>query len=368
MTSGGPSPKKKLMDKIFSGMSPGKRRVSLSQFDNSSIYSSDYSDDGSSQRQLSRRSSLRSTCTSFDLSSAYNYIPDVMPEEGELNELFTRFLIDTNLTNNEQMLAKRPTEKWYLIQAHFKSEQKRADNPLIIIEKMDKILEQMKSRSTSAESSKLQFLERHILESLKISFRTASVTWLSTFAEMAGCELMMEIMKQIYPERNMAGQQVAWMMEAVKTFSNCPFGIECFVQRPGLLETLVLFIDSADMKIKQYILHILTAIAYTNPNDGPYRILSAFSALQKALHEEDRFDCLLKMLENSCKIVRKSSDKMKIDLNLKFISDCLIFFNVLLEDIADFNFRVSVRCQILRDPFKREFEVLPVELKSHFFN
>ena len=161
----------------------------------------------------------------------------------------------------------------------------------------------------------------------------------------------------IYPERNLAGQQVTWMMEAVKTFSNCPFGIECFVQRPGLLETLVLFIDSPDMRIKQNILHILTAIAYTNPNDGPYRILSALSALQKALHEEDRFDCLLKMLENSCKIARKSPDKSKIDLNLKFVSDCLIFFNVLLEDIADFNLRVSVRCQILRDPFKREFEV-----------
>lgn len=366
MSSNNPSPKKKFMDKIFSGMSPGKRRVSVPQYDAQSVYSSDYSDDNASSYQLSRQSSLRSTCTSFDLTSTYNSIPEEMPAEDELNEMFSRFLIDINLGGNPTMLAKKSTDKWKLLQAHHNTEQRRVDNPLLIVDKMESMLCQLRSTQRS-DISPLRFLDRKILESLKISFRTASISWLNAFVESGGCDLMVQILKQIYPERNSA-HQITWMIEAVKTFSNCPFGIDCFVNHDGLLETLVLFIDSNEMKIKQSIIHILTAIAYTNTVDGPFKILNAFSNLQKILHEEDRFDCLLRVLEKNCKAARRGTDKEKVETAQKFVSDCLIFFNLLLEDIGDFHMRVAVRCQILREPFKHQFEVhLTIQIDSQFY-
>jgi len=156
-----------------------------------------------------------------------------------------------------------------------------------------------------------------------------------------------------------AGPQITSMIEAIKTFSNCPFGIDCFVQRDGLLDTLVLFLDANDPKIRQYILHILTAIAYMNASEGPTRILGAFSALQRETGEEGRFDCFLRLLTKQCRLARKlgSADAVKREQSLKFVSDCLIFWNVLLEDISDFNLRVTLRAEILRQPFKREFDV-----------
>lgn len=147
------------------------------------------------------------------------------------------------------------------------------------------------------------------------------------------------------------------MIEAVKTFSNCPFGIDCFVNREGLLDTLLLFIDSSDTRIRQCVVHILTAIAYMNVTEGPSRILDSFSSLQRELGEDGRFDCLLRILAKQCRLARKS-DAVKREQCVKFVSDSLIFLNVLLEDISDFNLRVAIRSEIFRQPFKREFQVI----------
>lgn len=148
------------------------------------------------------------------------------------------------------------------------------------------------------------------------------------------------------------------MIDTVKTFSNCPFGIDCFVNREGLLDTLILFMDCKDHRIRQCILHILTAIAYMNAADGPTRILGAFSALQREGREDGRFDCFLRVLAEECRLASdRRGEARRREECVKFISDCLIFFNVLLEDIADFNVRVALRAEIMRQPFKREFEV-----------
>lgn len=144
------------------------------------------------------------------------------------------------------------------------------------------------------------------------------------------------------------------MIEAVRTFSNCPFGIECFISQEGLLDTLVLFLDCADLKIRQVILNILTAIIYVNQ---PMRILAAFSALQATLQEACRFDLLLRLIEKQGRLARRMDDPRR-DESIKFVSDCLIFFNLLLEDLGDFNMRVMVRNQIMRAPFTAEFERL----------
>lgn len=149
------------------------------------------------------------------------------------------------------------------------------------------------------------------------------------------------------------------MIDAVKTFSNCPFGIDCFVNREGLLDTLILFMDCKDHRIRQCILHILTAIAYMNAADGPTRILGAFSALQREGREDGRFDCFLRILAEECRLAgNPKGDARRKEEAVKFISDGLIFINVLLEDLADFNVRVALRAEIMRQPFKREFERL----------
>lgn len=152
------------------------------------------------------------------------------------------------------------------------------------------------------------------------------------------------------------GPPVAWFIDVVKTFSNCPFGIDCFINIDGLLNVLVLYLDCSDLKVKQNILHILTAIAYTNSVDGPTRILQAFSHMQSRLKEDDRFDTLIASVGRHIQVARKSGD----EASAKFVSDALIFFNVLLEDLADFHERLLVRMQLFRGSFKREFNVLNI--------
>lgn len=203
MPSGSPSsPKKKLMDRLISGMSPGKRRVSSSQFSvpDTSSYLDELSDDSSSC--VSRRSSLHSNMTSItECRSIFDSSPAVelmRPSDvDDLERMFTRVLQESNLGNNERMLSLGADEKWKIIQAHARVEQ-QGDTPLIIIDRMSTIAMQLEASHGPAS---LKFLEKNVLDSLKVSFRTASVSWLQTFVENGGSELMVQIMKHIYPER-----------------------------------------------------------------------------------------------------------------------------------------------------------------------
>lgn len=195
------SPKKKLMDRLFSGVSP-KRKVSTSQFSISEPYSYDTADDSSSC--LSRRSSLRSNVTNTSeyrsvLEAPRTPIELIRPDDHEeLQRMFCRVLAESNLGNNERMLKLGDDEKWRIIQAHARAEQ-QGDSPMEIIERMSTIAMQLEGCQGGA--SGLKFLQRSVLDSLKVSFRTASVTWLQTFAENGGAELMVQIMRHIYPER-----------------------------------------------------------------------------------------------------------------------------------------------------------------------
>lgn len=111
--------------------------------------------------------------------------------------MFEQLLKDSNLCANERMLSLRDEEKWRLIQAQARS-QKIVDSPAAIIRKMEHIVLQL---DRNAGASCLKHLERPVLDSLKVSFRTASVSWLETFVANGGCELMVDILKRIYPER-----------------------------------------------------------------------------------------------------------------------------------------------------------------------
>lgn len=201
MPSNPGSPKKKLMDRLISGMSPGRRRVSSSQFNVQDNYAGD-SDDSSSV--ISRRSSLRSIATTAtDYRSAFEVpmqVELVRPTDlAELERMFARLLIESNLGNNERMLKMSCDDKWRLIQAHARAEQ-QSDSPMTIIDRMSSIAMQLES-CKGAGVSGLKFLEKTVLDALKVSFRTASVSWLQTFVENGGCELMVQIMKHIQPER-----------------------------------------------------------------------------------------------------------------------------------------------------------------------
>lgn len=201
MSSNPGSPKKKLMDRLISGMSPGRRRVSSSQFNMQENYAGE-SDDSSSV--LSRHSSLRSTVTTAtDYRSAFEapvHVEMVRPTDpAELEKLFARLLIESNLGSNERMLKMGDDDKWRLIQAHARAEQ-QSESPMTIIDRMSSIAMQLESCKGNGASG-LKFLEKGVLDSLKVSFRTASVSWLQTFVENGGCELMVQIMKHIQPER-----------------------------------------------------------------------------------------------------------------------------------------------------------------------
>jgi len=201
--SGSPgSPKKKLMDRLLSGMSPGKRRVSASQFSIIDQPASICYDSDDSSSYLSRRSSLRSNFTSAsEYRSAYEAVQTaelVRPDDlEELDRLFGRVLKESNLGANERMLSLGADDKWRLIQAHARLEQ-QADSPMTIIERMSSIAMQLEA---CHGPSSLKFLERSVLDALKVSFRTASVSWLQTFVQNGGSELMVQIMRHIYPER-----------------------------------------------------------------------------------------------------------------------------------------------------------------------
>lgn len=267
--------------------------------------------------------------------------------------MFREFLAETNLGSNERMLSLGVEEKWKLIQAQARAEA-QSEPPMAIIDRMSSIA--LKLESKRREESGLVYLEKGILDGLRVSFRTASVSWLQTFVENGGSELMVQIMRQIYPERD-GGPKVVQMIETVRTFSNCPFGIDCFVYREGLLDTLILFLTSQEHRIRSCVVHILTAIAYMNVTDGPFRILEAFNALKAEMEDDGRFDTLLSIVSSQCRVARKSPDPVKREQATKFVSDCLIFLNVLMEDLGDFNLRVALRAELLRQPFKREFDV-----------
>lgn len=125
-------------------------------------------------------------------------MPERPTDIDELDKMFARVLDESNLGSNARMLAMKPDDKWKLIMAHARAE-KNSEDPMAIIRRMEAMLERLDT--TQGKVSLLKFMDKMMMDALKVSFRTASVSWLRTFVDHGGASMLVEVMRRVYPER-----------------------------------------------------------------------------------------------------------------------------------------------------------------------
>lgn len=106
-------------------------------------------------------------------------------------------------------------------------------------------------------------------------------------------------------------------------------------------------------------IHILTVIAYAQPETTLAMIIAGMSYLQHKKEEDYRFDSFLKGLSRDFQ--RMTSDEVSVEVISKSRSamvDGIIFINALLENIDDVEVRIHIRNQLFRRPIRAHLEGL----------
>lgn len=295
--------KKNLVGRIISGMSPGRRRTSTTlslETKCPAAWESDCDDTGDdedgSQYAESTMSELKR--------------PDT---EEELNRLFGMLLADSNLQNDERMWKMNGDAKWRLVQAKARALQETTScHPSTVIRRLTKASERLASSADHDDEGivDLRLLDGRVLDEIRVSFRSASISWLESFAEAGGCQVLAGLLRLVLPahhtnHQNTNNHVVTHLIEAVHAFANSKFGLDALVWQEGLLPAVIGYLGSGEARIRQCVIGMLTSIAYLDSGDGAIgRLLEAFDAWRDIDDEDEhrRFLPFTRLLTKHCRL------------------------------------------------------------------
>jgi hypothetical protein len=277
--------KKNLVDRIISGMSPGRRRTSTTlslETKCPAAWESDCDDTGDDEEGSQYAESMMSELKR----------PDT---EEELNRLFGMLLADSNLQNDERMWKMNGDAKWRLVQAKARALQETSScHPSTVIRRLTKASERLAASADEEGIVDLRLLDGKVLDEIRVSFRSASISWLESFAEAGGCQVLANLLRLVLPAHHLGeqhhnrGQAVIHLIEAVHAFANSKFGLDALVWQEGLLPAVIGYLGSGVPRIRQCVIGMLTSIAYMDSGDGAVgRLLEAFTAWRDSEDDDE---------------------------------------------------------------------------------
>ncbi|CAJ0634974.1 14189_t:CDS:2, partial [Entrophospora sp. SA101] len=286
-----------------------KRNQSSSDYCSSNTTS--FSDSASSTR-YSSESSFRSS-GAFSPSEiqawAGNYYKDAFskqdssrPPDEEVEELFFELLNKRDLKNlpesqRKQMLAIPTDKKWVLI-------------------KNDKLQEGANKISSGSASSLSHdknapeyYLKKimdgtitvKIMNSLSVSLRTLPITWVRSFIDAKGLEVLTNYLNSI--TRKPVKREVDLLMEyeiikCLKLLLNNRVAQEA-LSHPTCIYSITFSLVSSQLNTRRLVAEVLSFFCYCEIPTGHNLVLGGFDQLMQFQNEHYRFDAWMRILENT---------------------------------------------------------------------
>lgn len=323
-------------------------------------------DDGDGKKKfLERFTSMRtkkekeksSTMGNRHSSAAQYEIPSQSSSLHELSdehvlELFEQMLVDMNLNEEKQrplrqkdIMIKREMVSQYLHTSTAGKNQKESSKSALVY------IQELK-----ADLKDTQLLS--CLESLRVSLNNNPVSWVQTFGDGDGLDLLLKFLRKLQDEREEplnGGIGVKCQHEIIrclKAFMNNKHGLKAMLMSAEGIPLLVRSINPDVQHMMVDVVRLLSAICILDHPDNIHeRVLECITE-QAEEHDIERFQPLL-------------SGMQKNSITLK--AGCMQLINALISRVEELDFRIHLRSELsrlgLRDMLKDVRAIENEELK-----
>lgn len=267
-------------------------------------------------------------------------------------ELFEQMLVDMNLNEEKQrplrqkdIMIKREMVSQYLhTSAAGKNQKESSKSALVYIQEL------------KADLKDTQLLS--CLESLRVSLNNNPVSWVQTFGDGDGLDLLLKFLRKLQDEREEpfnGGIGVKCQHEIIrclKAFMNNKHGLKAMLMSAEGIPLLVRSINPDVQHMMVDVVRLLSAICILDHPDNIHeRVLECITE-QAEEHDIERFQPLL-------------SGMQKNSITLK--AGCMQLINALISRVEELDFRIHLRSELsrlgLRDMLKDVRAIENEELK-----
>ncbi|CAG8496889.1 4842_t:CDS:10, partial [Scutellospora calospora] len=288
-----------------------------------------------------------------------------MPSDEEIERLFLEMMKKRGLRNlseaqRNKMLAIPTENKWTLIKNDLLEEEKtnpantKKDNPV----------------KNAVDPNTPEYYLKKILDgtitykhmnSLSVSLRTLPITWVRSFIDAKGLEVLANYLSSITKKH--AKLEVDLQMEyeiikCLKSLLNNRWGAQEALTHSSCIHSITYSLVSPQLNTRKLVAEVLSFFCYCEIPTGHTLVLEGFDHHQKFLNEHGRFDAWMRVLENAIdgrgrygSLVDASEEFKKggtgIDNSLmEYVLANMILVNSIIGVCDDVEIRVHLRNQL----------------------
>jgi len=189
------------------------------------------------------------------------------------------------------------------------------------------------------------------LKEIIFSFNHESIDWITKWEELGGIKLLIKILDNNIKKTLEKGdnsdltEMRSLLLKSLVTYTRTKTGLSGLIRTENALSTLLLNISIPDISEETILLVFkLITVPCMIPPDGHHRVMGAVEYYKEKNNEKNRFDVLLKLLENSSSIKIKSA--------------LLTFINALVNGPNDIDIRIRIRKELYHHGFKEILDKL----------
>ncbi|CAG8599928.1 3863_t:CDS:10 [Ambispora gerdemannii] len=201
---------------------------------------------------------------------------------------------------------------------------------------------------------------KHI-DSLSVSLRTAPITWVRSYIDAKGQEVLANHLSTITrkPIKREADLQMEYgIIKCLKCLLNSRWGAQDALAHPKCIHSITFSLVSPQLATRKLVAEVLSFLCYCEIPVGHNLVLAGFDQLMQFQAEHGRFDAWMRMLENTIdgrgrmgSFVNASEEYRKggigIDSSLmEYALSNLILVNSLIGVCDDVELRVHLRNQL----------------------
>ncbi|XP_055376357.1 protein diaphanous [Condylostylus longicornis] len=281
--------------------------------------------------------------------------------DSEVDQRFIDILEDMNIPNDKRspLLSKPISEKKDMIFMHLKGKNSLEHRSNSKFEKPNHYIEYLQA----GEHSEQKFYQ--CIENLRVALTSNPISWIKEFGEI-GINEIVNLWRRCKQERNYDRIEFE-CLRCLKAFMNNTWGLN-LILKPDQHTVLLLLAQSLDPRKP----HIMTEAL---------KLLASFCLVP----ERNGYEKVLKAITNSLSPTYKNGERFRSIVDALFVDErldskrdlcchSLIFINTITNTPSDLNFRLHLRCEIMRMGLHEKLENLTeiVEkssnenLKKHF--
>ncbi|CAG8759115.1 6976_t:CDS:10, partial [Dentiscutata erythropus] len=222
------------------------------------------------------------------------------PSDEEVERLFLQMMRKLDLGNlSEAMLAMPIENKWTLIKNNMITEKTNSTNP-----NFNPVINSVNPTTPEYYLKKIMdgTITIKLMNSLSVSLRTSPITWVRSFIDAKGLEVLANYLSSITKKHAKLENDLQMeheIIKCLKSLLNNRWGAQEALTHPSCIHSITFSLVSPQLSTRKLVAEVLSFFCYCEIPTGHTVVLEGFDQHQRFLNEHGRFDAWMRVLENT---------------------------------------------------------------------